>query len=119
MRFAVNGNPVNAAMMTSYEKNQQYGCNCDIGYRGADCSQGEREGRARARARRAQLPAPSLPPPPPPTVECPSGPDVMGADGGAQGMDCSGRGLCDYTVGTCACFRGFFGSRCEQQSTLV
>jgi hypothetical protein len=34
-------------------------------------------------------------------------------------MDCSGRGRCDYTVGTCSCFRGFFGERCEQQSTLV
>jgi hypothetical protein len=43
----------------------------------------------------------------------------MGADGGAEGMDCSGRGLCDYATGQCGCFRGFFGERCEQQTTLV
>jgi len=74
-----------------YEKDQQYGCKCDKGYRGPDCSQ----------------------------VECPSGADVMGADGGSEGMDCSGRGLCNYGTGECQCFRGFFGERCEQQSTLV
>ena len=74
-----------------YEKEQQYGCKCDKGYRGPDCSQ----------------------------VECPSGADVMGASGGAEGMDCSGRGLCDYTAGVCKCFKGFFGERCEELSTLI
>ena len=91
LRFAVAGMTSNAAVFTNYEKDQQYGCKCDIGYRGADCSQ----------------------------VECPSGADVMGADGGAEGMDCSGRGLCDYSAGSCSCFKGFYGERCEQQTTLV
>lgn len=91
LRFAVYGMAENAGNLGNYEKDQQYGCKCDAGYRGPDCSM----------------------------VECPSGRDVMGADGGAEGMDCSGRGLCDYSVGTCACFKGFYGERCEQQTTLV
>lgn len=89
-RFAVSGLAANGNY-AGYEGAQQYGCKCDDGYRGADCSQ----------------------------VECPSGADVMGGDGGSQGMDCSGRGLCNYAIGVCSCFRGFFGARCEQQSTLV
>jgi len=68
-----------------------YGCKCDAGFRGADCAQ----------------------------RECPSGPDPMKGAGGAQGMDCSGRGLCDYAKGACKCFKGFFGERCEELSTLV
>jgi hypothetical protein len=40
----------------------------------------------------------------------------MGGDSGAQGMDCSGRGKCDYTTGQCQCFKGFFGERCEEQT---
>ena len=89
-RFAQAGLTANA-VYNGYEGLQQYGCKCDNGYRGADCSQ----------------------------VECPSGDDVMGGDGGSQGMDCSGRGLCNYAIGVCNCFRGFYGARCEQQSTLV
>lgn len=61
---------------------QMMGCKCDPGYRGGDCS----------------------------LVECPSGPDPMGGAGGAQGQDCSGRGLCDYTSGQCQCFKGFAGA---------
>ena len=53
------------------------------------------------------------------TVECPSGDDVMGGNGGSEGMDCSGRGLCDYTQGVCGCFKGFTGERCESQTNLV
>jgi hypothetical protein len=34
-------------------------------------------------------------------------------------MDCSGRGLCDYTTGSCKCFKGYYGERCESQTTLV
>lgn len=93
LRFAVDGLSSNAGPngYIAYDREQQYGCKCDAGYRGPDCSQ----------------------------VECPSGPDVLGADGGAEGMDCSGRGLCDYSTGVCKCFRGFFGERCEQQTTLI
>jgi len=33
---------------------------------------------------------------------------------GAQaGQDCSGRGTCDYTTGTCNCFSGYAGTACE------
>ena len=76
---------------SGFDADSAYGCKCDSGFRGADCSQ----------------------------RECPSGPDPMKGDGGAEGMDCSGRGLCDYTKGSCACFKGFFGERCEELSTLV
>lgn len=41
LRFATDGLAGNAAGYTSYEKEQQYGCKCDKGYRGPDCSQGE------------------------------------------------------------------------------
>lgn len=76
---------------SGFDADSAYGCKCDAGFRGADCSQ----------------------------RECPSGLDPMKGDGGADGMDCSGRGLCDYTKGTCQCFKGFFGERCEELSTLV
>lgn len=74
-----------------FDANSAYGCKCDSGFRGSDCSQ----------------------------QECPSGPDPMKGEGGSSGLDCSGRGLCDYTSGVCKCFKGFFGERCEELSTLV
>jgi hypothetical protein len=76
---------------TGFDAGSAYGCKCDVGFRGADCSQ----------------------------RECPSGSDPMKGQGGLDGMDCSGRGLCDYTKGMCKCFKGFFGERCEELSTLV
>jgi hypothetical protein len=74
----------------AYDSAQQYGCRCDDGYRGADCSQ----------------------------IECPSGADILGGDGGAAGMDCSGRGLCDYSTGVCKCHKGYYGERCESQTNF-
>jgi hypothetical protein len=76
---------------TGFDGSKAYGCKCDSGFRGADCSQ----------------------------QECPSGADPMGAEGASSGLDCSGRGLCDYSSGVCKCFKGFFGERCEELSTLV
>jgi hypothetical protein len=76
-------------MYAAYDAAQQYGCRCDDGYRGADCSQ----------------------------IECPSGADILGGNGGAEGMDCSARGICDYSTGTCKCHKGYYGERCESQST--
>jgi len=76
---------------TGFDANSAYGCKCDAGFRGPDCA----------------------------SRECPSGPDPMNGDGGAQGMDCSGRGLCDYSTGICKCFKGFFGERCEEQTNLI
>lgn len=67
------------------DANAQMGCKCDPGFRGADCS----------------------------SVECPSGADPLGGEGGDAGRDCSSRGSCDYATGTCRCFKGFAGERCE------
>lgn len=75
----------------AWDANAHMGCLCDGGYRGPDCS----------------------------LIECPSGADPLGADGGAEGRDCSGRGVCDYTTGQCQCFRGYFGERCETQTNYV
>jgi len=86
----------------AYDANKQMGCQCDAGFRGPDCSM----------------------------IECPSGDDPMGYWGGdgykagdattkGPAMDCSGRGLCDYTSGECGCFKGYFGERCEYQTNFV
>jgi len=87
---ATSSNDV-AFSYSGFDATSAYGCKCDAGFRGADCSQ----------------------------RECPSGSDPMKGNGGPAGMDCSGRGLCDYTKGVCKCFKGFFGERCEELSTLV
>jgi hypothetical protein len=85
---------------TAYDARKQMGCSCDDGFRGPDCSM----------------------------VECPSGADPMGGFGGdgndehgtaGVAHDCSGRGLCDYSSGICNCFTGFYGERCEMQTTFV
>ena len=78
------------AYTAAWDATKHVGCECDAGYRGADCS----------------------------LRECPTGTDVMGGDGAAQGRDCSGRGICDYTAGLCTCIQGFFGARCEMQTIL-
>lgn len=84
----------------AFDGEKEFGCMCDVGYRGADCSQ----------------------------VECPSGADPLSGAGGngldgdvklTQATDCSGRGVCDYSTGTCSCFKGYFGERCESQSNFL
>merc|ERR1719335_636682 len=78
-----------------YDAEKQMGCLCDLGFRGPDCSM----------------------------IECPSGADPLGPD--PQGIftternDCSGRGICNYGTGQCACFKGYFGERCETQSNYI
>lgn len=75
---------------TPWDAMKQVGCVCDLGRRGPDCS----------------------------LLECPSGDDVMKGYGNSQGRDCSGRGLCDYGTGTCSCFSGYYGTKCEYQTVL-
>lgn len=66
------------------------GCLCDAGYRGPACD----------------------------LQECPSGSDSLDGYGNEAGRDCSGRGICDFGSGTCVCFSGFFGTRCQMQTTI-
>lgn len=90
-RYFVEEGTNNMLSYDGFDAEAQMGCKCDAGFRGADCSM----------------------------IECPSGSDPMHGDGGAQGQDCSARGLCDYTTGICSCFKGYFGERCEELTNLV
>jgi len=78
-----------------FDAHRAMGCKCDIGYRGPDCS----------------------------LIECPSGGDPLTTSSAEEGneiaRDCSGRGICDYSVGQCKCFKGYFGERCESQTNFV
>jgi len=67
------------------------GCYCDPGFRGPACE----------------------------LQECPTGTDPLDGYGNEAGRDCSGRGQCDYSSGICSCFSGFFGTKCQYQSTLI
>ena len=89
----------------TWDAKKTYGCKCENGFRGPDCS----------------------------LVECPTGKDPQGGpsgtaflrtalDGSAstkETRDCSGRGICDYTSGICQCFKGQYGDDCSLQSALV
>lgn len=37
----------------------------------------------------------------------------FGASGNICYVECSNRGTCDYTTGTCKCYEGFFGVSCS------
>lgn len=84
----------------AFDATKEFGCLCDVGYRGADCA----------------------------LVECPSGGDPLGGAGGngldgdvlmTHASDCSGRGVCDYSSGTCSCFKGYTGTRCENSNLFM
>ena len=75
----------------AWDGTKAQGCYCDVGFRGSDCS----------------------------LMECPSGADILLGDGGDQGRECGGRGICDTEFGNCACFAGYYGTACGFQTTVV
>lgn len=42
----------------------------------------------------------------------------VGTEGNLCQVDCSNRGLCDYSSGSCSCFSGYYGQSCELYSVL-
>lgn len=94
-KFGYFGNDVNPKF---------YGCKCEEGYRGPDCS----------------------------LRECPSYIDPQGATnkwnesnnpatpiGDSEHRDCSGRGICDYKTGICQCHDGYTGAGCELMLSVM
>ncbi|DAZ92410.1 TPA: hypothetical protein N0F65_000194 [Lagenidium giganteum] len=51
-------------------------------------------------------------------VTAPGGVGV-GLTGNICHVDCSNRGICDYSSGTCRCFDGFYGSNCASLSPVT
>ena len=43
----------------------------------------------------------------------------MGRPGNKCHVDCSNRGICDYKLGECSCFEGFYGPNCAKMSVLA
>lgn len=67
-----------------HDADSSYGCFCDPGSHGADCS----------------------------LSRCQSSENPMGGKGAAEGMECSGQGICNANLGECNCFPGFVGTDC-------
>jgi hypothetical protein len=40
-------------------------------------------------------------------------------DSSVESVECSNRGICDRSSGTCGCFQGFYGTACQKQTILV
>eukprot|EP00644_Phytophthora_capsici_P015497 jgi/Phyca11/127589/e_gw1.70.205.1 len=64
---------------TPWDADRIYGCVCDFGYSGADCS----------------------------LRQCPYGDDPISTSQVDEWLDCSGRGNCNTLLGLCACAAGF------------
>jgi len=45
--------------------------------------------------------------------------ETQRADMRYEDIECSGRGTCDHSTGTCACFEGHYGDHCGLQTILV
>eukprot|EP00501_MAST-03F_sp_TOSAG23-6_P001318 GSMAST32.ASY1.ANO1.1366.1 assembled CDS len=76
----------------AWDSGIHYGCKCNSGYRGADCS----------------------------LKECPSSVDPLSSShGNSTGDDCSGRGICDYGTGVCQCFSGYTSNDCSDIEALA
>lgn len=88
LKFAEDGN---ARYLKAWDSGNHFGCKCDSGYRGGDCS----------------------------LVECPSSDDPLNWHGNSEGRDCSGRGVCDYTTGVCQCFPGYTQKDCGTVEALA
>merc|ERR1739847_210257 len=48
-----------------------------------------------------------------------NGRKVYSCYGSMAGQDCSGRGICDYSSGTCKCFSGYAGTACESVESMA
>lgn len=75
---------------TPWDANKHVGCLCDTGFRGPSCE----------------------------LQECPTGADPVDGYGNEAGRDCSGRGICNYNDGTCSCFSGYYGTKCQLVTTV-
>jgi len=88
LKFAEDGG---SRYELAWDSGLHYGCKCDSGFRGGDCS----------------------------LQECPSTTDPLNFEGNEDGRDCSGRGVCDYSSGICQCFSGFAGKDCGTVEALA
>ncbi len=102
------GAPPSASYTTgigSWDASKSFGCKCELGFRGPDCS----------------------------SQECPSSIDPLGGPSAnalttlapdgisyrSEFRECSGRGRCDYDSGLCVCFRGFSSDDCSVATALT
>lgn len=117
------GGNANLAYNTAWDSNKHYGCKCDLGFRGPDCSLQECPsdadplngcGGGKCNGGGSYLTKDGT------TTTCTnSASSDCKAAAGFEQRDCSGRGICDYTTGVCKCFSGFFGEACNIQTILV
>lgn len=48
-----------------------------------------------------------------------AGANIAPVDENVENMECSGRGTCDRSLGTCMCYKGYTGNSCHMQSAIV